>query len=71
MRTPFVGWKRGESVEKSRYGALCSFFLGWRDGDLQDAILVELGDGRPVFGHLLERQDGRPRESVFDLVCAR
>lgn len=56
-----VGWKRGESVEKSRYGALCAFFLGWGYGDLQDAILVKLSDGQPVFGHLLERQDGQPR----------
>lgn len=61
VRTPFVGRKRGESVEKSRHGALCFFFLGWRDGELQDAILVELSDGQPVFGHLLERQDGQPR----------
>lgn len=61
VRTPFVGRKRGESEEKSRYGALCAFFLGWGYGDLQDAILVKLSDGQPVFGHLLERQDGQPR----------
>lgn len=61
VRTPFVGRKRGESVEKSRHGALCAFFLGWGYGDLQDAILVELNDGRPIFRDLLERQDGQPR----------
>lgn len=61
VRPTFVCRKRGESVEKSRHGALCAFCIGWGYGDLQDAILVELSDGQPVFGHLLERQDGQPR----------